>query len=94
MKDFDVTIYFDATEFNRALEHIIEGFKRLAAEADRVKKILENLGDYISFRKLSTGGRWALAIALKLGFARKNILKWLEECPGAYQDEFGEGWQS
>lgn len=53
--------------------------------------LLEAIGES---RRLSRPGRIAFNVATCLGFTDSSVLAWLETCPGAWADEFGEGWKS
>jgi hypothetical protein len=83
VRDLRITLAFDMTRFLSAIEKTIRALDELARAFDLV----------FHSRPRSTPGEWAYRFATWLGFAPLEVLAWLETCPGAFADEFGEGWQ-
>ncbi len=79
----------------RALELFGES---MARSADAIEKQFAPFvqaiynGD-LNWRELSPAGLLAWRIAAWFGFSGIAIFRWLETCPGAFADEFGEGWE-
>lgn len=80
MKDLLINLQFDATELMKALEEATYTFQRFV-------DVLLSSG-----RELTSAGLWAYNIARFVGFLPEEVIAWLETCPGAFEDEFGEGY--
>jgi len=72
----------EADAFRAACERAVEAIDRLVAA---------RLGVWP--RPLSAPGAIVYRAALRLGFCSVDVLAWLETCPGAFADEFGDGWE-
>jgi hypothetical protein len=81
-EEIHITITFDMTPLLAATEKAIRAMDELARAFELV----------FHSRPRSRPGEWIYKFATWLGFSPLSVLVWLESCPGAFADEFGEGW--
>lgn len=69
---------------------ISASFDELAAAFLKASNAINALGRLLRERTMS--GSIVFWIAVFLGFDPLAVVGWLESCPGAFADEFGDGW--
>jgi hypothetical protein len=81
--DFDAFVAMDWGEFARGMDTIAAALAELAAAFTPS-----------TWRPFTGAGAWVYRCATGIGFAPYDVIAWLQTCPGAFRDEFREGWDA